>query len=159
MPKLLLTSVFHWIYKGSGRQSFAVPALWDVNLFSNHDRGLLMKLFSKMICQLLIACMVLMPFTANAGMIGTDQAIASAADRANRDKVSDFISRSDVVKQFEALGLTPATAQDRVNAMTQEEINRIAGKIDSLPAGASSNTGWWIAAVVVVGLIIWYVYK
>ena len=118
-----------------------------------------MKLFSKMICQLLIACMVLMPFTANAGMIGTDQAIASAADRANRDKVSDFISRSDVVKQFEALGLTPATAQDRANAMTQEEINRIAGKIDSLPAGASSNGWWWAVGLIAIGLIVWYVYK
>ncbi len=118
-----------------------------------------MKLFSRLICKLLIACMVLMPFTANAGMIGTDQAIASAADQANRDKVSDFMSRGDVVKQFEALGLTTANAQDRVNAMTQEEINRIAGKIDSLPAGAGSNGWWWAAAVIVIGLVIWYVYK
>jgi hypothetical protein len=118
-----------------------------------------MKFFSKLICQMLIACMVLLPFTANAGMIGTDQAIASAIDQANRDKVSDFLSRGDVQQQFEALGLTAATAQDRVNAMTQQEINRIAGKIDSLPAGASSSTGWWIAAVVVIGLAIWYFYK
>ena len=118
-----------------------------------------MKSFSKLICHLLIACMVLLPFTANAGMIGTDQAIASAVEQANRDKVSDFMSRGDVIKQFEALGLTTATAQDRVNAMTQEEINRIAGKIDSLPAGASSNGWWWAAGVIVIGLIIWYVYK
>jgi hypothetical protein len=118
-----------------------------------------MKLFSKLICQMLIACMVLLPFAGNAAMIGTDQAIASAADQANRDKVGDFVSRTDVVKQFELLGLTAATAQERVNAMTQEEINRIAGKIDSLPAGASSNSGWWIAAVVVIGVVIWYYYK
>ena len=118
-----------------------------------------MKLFSKLICQLLSACMVLLPFTANAAMIGTDQAIASAVDQANRDKVSDFVSRNDVVKQFEVLGLTPATAQDRVNAMTQEEINRIAGKIDSLPAGASSSSGWWIAGVIIIGVAIWYFYK
>ena len=43
--------------------------------------------------------------------------------------------------------------------MTQEEINRIAGKIDSLPAGASSNGWWWAAGVIVIGIIIWYVYK
>ena len=118
-----------------------------------------MKLFSKFICQLLIACMVLLPFTANAAMIGTDQAIASALDHANRNKVSDFVSRTDVVKQFETLGLNPATAQDRVNAMTQEEINRIAGQIDSLPAGASSNGVWWAVAIIAIGLVIWYVYK
>jgi hypothetical protein len=118
-----------------------------------------MKLFSKLICQLLIACMVMLPFTANAAMIGTDRAIANAVDQANRDKVSDFLARGDVVKQFETLGLTTATAQDRVNAMTQEEINRIAGKIDSLPAGASSNGWWWAAGVIIIGLIIWYYYK
>ena len=116
-----------------------------------------MKLLYKLISQLLIVSMVLLPFSAHAGMIGTDQAIASAQDLANRDKVRDFVSRGDVVKQFEALGLTAATAQERVNAMTQEEVNRIAGKIDSLPAGADSGWGW-VAVVVVVGLIIWYVW-
>ena len=118
-----------------------------------------MKLFSKLICQMLIACMVLLPFTTNAGMIGTSQAIASAADQANRDKVSDFMARTDVVQQFEAMGLTTTNAQERVNAMTQQEINRIAGKIDSLPAGASSKGWWWAAGVVIIGLIIWYYYK
>jgi hypothetical protein len=119
-----------------------------------------MKLFSKLISQLLIATMILLPFSTQAGMIGTDQAIASAQDQANRDKVRDFVTRTDVVKQFESLGLTSANAQDRVNAMTQEEVNRIAGKIDSMPAGASSSNGWWWAAgVIIIGLIIWYAYK
>ena len=116
-----------------------------------------MKLFSKLISQLLIVCMVLLPFSAQAGMIGTDRAIASTQDLANRDKVSNFISRGDVVKQFEALGLDATIAQERVNAMTQEEINRIAGKIDSLPAGATSN-GVWIGVVLVIGLALWYFY-
>ena len=118
-----------------------------------------MKLFQKMISQMLIACMILLPFSTQAGMIGTDQAIASAQDQANRDKVRDFVTRTDVVKQFEVLGLTASTAQDRVNAMTQEEINRIAGKIDSMPAGAMSSGGWWAVGLVIIGLIVWYVYK
>ena len=118
-----------------------------------------MKFLSKMISQLLILSMVLLPFSTQAGMIGTDQVVTNATAQANLDKVRDFVSRTDVQKQFETLGLTAATAQDRVNAMTQEEINRIAGKIDSLPAGASSNSGWWIAGVIVIAVIIWYVWK
>ena len=118
-----------------------------------------MKLFYKLISQLLIVSMVLLPFSAPAGMIGTDQAIASAQDLANRDKVRDFVSRTDVVKQFEALGLTASTAQDRVNAMTQEEINRIAGKVDALPAGADANSGWWVAGVIILAVIIYLVWK
>ena len=118
-----------------------------------------MKLFYKLISQLLIVSMILLPFSTQAGMIGTGQAVASAQDLSNIDKVRDFVSRTDVVKQFEALGLTAATAQDRVNAMTQEEINRIAGKIDTLPAGAAESWVWWTLGVIVVGLIIWYNYK
>lgn len=118
-----------------------------------------MKFFSKLISQLLIVSMVLMPFSAQAGMIGTDQAVASAQELSNVDKVREFVSRTDVTKQFEAMGLSAANAQDRVNALTQEEINRIAGKIDSMPAGASADGWWWAAGVIVIGLIIWYAYK
>ncbi len=118
-----------------------------------------MKSLYKIVCKLLIVTMMLLPFATQAGMIGTDQLVAGASDQANRDKVVDFMTRTDVLKKFETLGLTAATAQDRVNAMTQEEINRIAGKIDSLPAGASNN-GWWIAlGVIAIAAIIWYAYK
>ncbi len=117
-----------------------------------------MKLFYKLISQMLIVSMILLPFSAQAGVIGTDQAIASAQDLANLAKVNDFLSRGDVIKKFEALGLSAATAQERVNAMTQQEINRIAGKIDSLPAGATDSTTWWIVGAVVVGLVVWLVW-
>ena len=73
--------------------------------------------------------------------------------------MSEFLTRTDVVRQFETLGLSASTAQDRVNAMTQEEINRIAGKIDTLPAGATSSGVWWAVGLLVIGLIVWYVYK
>ena len=108
---------------------------------------------------MLILSMILLPFSTQAGMIGTDQVVSNATAEANRDKVLEFVSRTDVQKQFEALGLTSTNAAERVNAMTQEEINRIAGKIDSLPAGASSNTGWIIAGVIIVAAIIWYYWK
>ena len=118
-----------------------------------------MKFLSKLISQLLILSMVVLPFSTQAGMIGTDQVVANATAEANRDKVRDFVSRTDVQKQFETLGLTTANAAERVNAMTQDEINRIAGKIDTLPAGADSNSGWWIAGIIIVGVIIWYFWK
>ncbi|HYK12650.1 MAG TPA: PA2779 family protein [Burkholderiales bacterium] len=118
-----------------------------------------MKFLSKLISQLLILSMVVLPFSTQAGMIGTDQVVANATAEANRDKVRDFVSRTDVQKQFETLGLTTANAAERVNAMTQDEINRIAGKIDTLPAGADSSTGWWIAGIIIVAVIIWYFWK
>ena len=113
-----------------------------------------MKLFYKVVAQMLIVCMVWTPFSVQAGMIGTDQIVSSAQDQANRDKVLNFVTRGDVVKQLETLGLSASNAKERVAAMTQDEVTRIAGKIDSLPAGASS--GWWIAAVIIIGLIIYF---
>lgn len=118
-----------------------------------------MKSFYRLICQLLILSMVWLPYSAQAGMIATDQVLASATNDANRDKVRDFVSRTDVQKQFEALGLTASTAADRVNAMTQDEINRIAGKIDSLPAGATSSGVWWAVGVLIIAGIVWYFWK
>ena len=118
-----------------------------------------MKFLTKLISQFLIVSMIMLPFSTQAGMIGTDQAVASAQDLANVDKVRDFVAREDVAKQFEVLGLSSTTALDRVNAMTQEEINRIAGKVESMPAGAGSSGWWWAAGVIIIGLIIWYVYK
>ncbi len=117
-----------------------------------------MKFLSKLVSQMLILSMVLLPFSTQAGMIGTEQVVTNATAEANRDKVLEFVSRTDVQKQFEAQGLTATNAADRVNAMTQEEINRIAGKIDSLPAGARSN-GWIIAGVIIVAAIIYYYWK
>jgi hypothetical protein len=116
-----------------------------------------MRRLYRLVAQILIVTMVWVPFSVQSAMIGTDQVVASAQDQLNRDKVLNFMSRGDVVKQFETLGLSASTAKERVNAMTQDEVNRVAGKIDSLPAGADS-TGWWIAAVVIVGLIIWLVW-
>lgn len=115
-----------------------------------------MKGFYRWVARVLIVCVAWTPFSLQAAMIGTDQVAASTADQATRDKVLNFVQRGDVVKQLETLGLSPATAKERVNAMTQEELSRVAGQIDSLPAGADS--GGWIVAAVLIGIIIWYVY-
>ena len=115
-----------------------------------------MRSFYKLVSQVLIVCMVWTPFSIQAGMIGTDQVVASAQDQSNRDKVLNFMTRGDVVKQLETFGISASSAKERVNAMTNEEIGKVAGKIDSLPAGASS--GGWVAAIIIIGLIIWLVW-
>src|ERR1700752_1936324 len=116
-----------------------------------------MRAFYKLVARVLILSMIWMPFSIQAGMLGTDQVVASAQDQVNRDKVASFVSRSDIANQFEALGLSAAPAKEGIDAMTQAEVNRIAGKIDALPAGADSS-GWWIAAVIIVGIVIWAVW-
>ena len=114
-----------------------------------------MKQFYKLVAQILMVCMVWTPFSLQAGMIGTDQIVSNAQDQANRDKVLNFVTRGDVVKQLETLGLSTSNAKERVAAMTQDEVSRVAGKIDSLPAGAD---GGWIVAVIVIGVLVWLIW-
>ena len=95
--------------------------------------------------------------SAMAGMIGTDQAVAAASTQAERAALINALSRSDVASQLQSQGVDPAAAKARVASMTDQEVTMLAGKIDSLPAGASSGTGWAIAIVAV--LVIWYFWK
>jgi hypothetical protein len=117
-----------------------------------------MKSLYKIICQVLILSMVWLPFASQAAMITTDQVVTNAAAQADRAKIIDFVARADVQKQMEVLGLTQANAADRVNALTDQEVQRIAGQIDSLPAGASSSGVWWAVAVVAIVAVLVYVY-
>jgi len=150
-----LTAHFDPDYKSRRAPIFRLYGAWFPTI-SIHKEFSMRPLY-KLVARILILSMVWMPFSLQAGMVGTDMVAASAQDQMNRDKVATFVARGDVVRQFESLGLSASTAQERVNALTQEEVNRIAGKIDELPAGASS--GWaWAAGIIIVGLIIWMVW-
>jgi len=109
-----------------------------------------MKIIHKLVCHLLIASMMLLPLGANAGMISTDEAVKSAQGLAKRDTVRDFIAREDVASELRAMGVSPAAAQARVAAMTQEEVNMLAGHIETMPAAG-------MAHAVVITLILAFV--
>lgn len=113
----------------------------------------------RLICRLLIISMFVLPFqSVQAGMVATDQMlIATHSAQSDREKVRDFLSRSDVQAKMEMLGLQSDVAKQRVSALTDEEVQKIAGKIDTLPAGAFS--GWAVAAVIFVILLIWYFFQ
>jgi hypothetical protein len=112
--------------------------------------------FFQLISRLLVISMLALPFqSVQAGMVGTDQMLAaSQSAQTDREKVRDFLSRSDVQAKMQAMGLSSDTAKQRVAALTDEEVQKIAGKIDTLPAGAMS--GWAVAGVIFVILLIWY---
>jgi len=88
-------------------------------------------------------------------MIGTDQVVTSSSS-ADRGAVLSFINRTDVASQLQALGLDPANAKDRVAAMTGNELQSLAGRINSLPAGADSGA---VVLLLVIIAVIWWVWK
>ena len=114
------------------------------------------SVWARTLCRLLVVLMAWAPVQfANAGMIGTDQ-IASVASQADRNTVLQFLGRADVTGQLQSLGVDPATAKDRVAAMTDQEVRSLADRIQSMPAGADS-TGT-ILLLIVIGVAVWYIW-
>ncbi|MGA0025573.1 MAG: PA2779 family protein [Burkholderiales bacterium] len=92
-----------------------------------------MNAFNRVVARLLILCTLGLglPLPASAGIVTTDQITASA----ERDRVRDFMVREDVRAQMESLGVDANSVRDRVDAMTDEEVGKLAGRIDQMPAG------------------------
>jgi hypothetical protein len=104
----------------------------------------------------LVVLMVWSPMQyAQAGMIGTDQ-VAAAASQADRNTVLQFLDRAEVASQMQSMGVDAATVKDRVAAMTDQEVQSIAGKIQSMPAGA--DDAGLIILILVVAAVVWWVW-
>jgi len=73
--------------------------------------------------------------SAFAGMVDTDQAVTHQLAGQDRARISTFLDREDVLAQLQKQGVTIGEAKARVNALTDDEAYKIAGKLDQLPAG------------------------
>lgn len=73
--------------------------------------------------------------SANAGIVATDQALSHELAGQDRTRINAFLDRDDVLAQLQQQGVTAGEAKARVNALTDEEAHKIAGKLDQLPAG------------------------
>ena len=114
------------------------------------------SVWTRTVCRLLIALMIWTPFqVAQAGMIGTDQVVTTTSAQ-DRNAVLGFVSRTDVSSQLQSLGLDSATAKDRVAAMTDEEVRYVAGRLQSMPAGAD---GAGVLLLIIIIAIIWWAWK
>src|SRR5439155_6134 len=138
--------------------------------------------FKRFICRLVILSSIVLPYSANtqAAMIGTGQAIANveaqrakvkdfvaradvqrklaalgvgAAPAAERGKLTGFLARADVQKQLAVLGVAPAAAAERANALTDEEVQQLSGRIDSLSAGADISAAALLLVLIVILLL------
>lgn len=82
---------------------------------------------------------------ANATILSTSTAQATALDVQNADPVQAFISREVVREKLVQFGVRPEQATARVNALTPAERQQLEKKIAELPAGAG--------AVEVIGIV------
>lgn len=74
---------------------------------------------------------------AQAGMIGTQEALQLERDEVQLARIDAFLTRQEVRTQMLDLGVSPTEVEQRLSALTDEELQLIAQNIDSLPAGGS----------------------
>jgi hypothetical protein len=70
--------------------------------------------------------------------------------------VLNFLNRGDVTSQLQTLGIDPATAKDRVGAMSDQEVQSLAGRINSLPAGADISWGGVLLVILIAAAVWWF---
>jgi hypothetical protein len=99
----------------------------------------------------LITSLTFLGFTqsANATLITTEQLAAYSQAVDQRHRLNDTVKRTDVAAQLEHYGLSKTEAQQRIAALTDEEVLALNDNIDQLPAGSGV-----VGAVVFVFLVL-----
>ena len=106
------------------------------------------RLISAVMASLFLTLMLPQP-AALAGMVGTADVLA-AEQRLNLEtRVVDFLQRQEVRDQLATQGVDPVMVEERVAAMSDQEIQNLVGRIDELPAG-----GDFLGAAVIVFLVL-----
>jgi hypothetical protein len=90
-----------------------------------------------------VAAAMVMP-RAYAGMIATD-------DRAT---VKAMLARPEVAREMQKMGIPTENAAARVDAMSDEEVAQLAGRLNALPAGGTLSTQDTLLVVILVLLIV-----
>ena len=94
--------------------------------------------FMRMTSRLLIASVLSLGLplqSAHAGLVATDKVAVSAQSQSERERIRTFLDRADVRQALLVQGVDVDTAKARVNALTDEEVQKVAGKLDKMPAG------------------------
>lgn len=92
----------------------------------------------RVVAHLVIACFLSLSLplhSVHAALIGTDQILAQSLTP-ERERVLRLLEREDVRAGLQAQGIGAAEAQARVQAMSDEEVQALAGRLDQAPAGA-----------------------
>lgn len=86
---------------------------------------------------------------AHAAFASTFSITAASQAESMRQKLDYFLARDEVRAGLEQNGVNPAAAKARVDALSDDEVAAIAGRIDALPEG-----GEFIGALVFVFVLL-----
>jgi hypothetical protein len=85
---------------------------------------------------------------AQAGMIATD----AAGDE--RARVRAMLERPEAVAELEKMGIRPQDARDQVDAMNDQEVLQLAGRLDQAAAGGQVGDRTLLLILLIILLLI-----
>ena len=88
--------------------------------------------------------------SASAAMIGTEKLLLAENSQEKRDYLYRLMAREEIKRALIARGIDPLEAQLRIQSLTDDEVQLIAGKIDDLSAGG----GVEIFSLIIIAFII-----
>jgi len=74
---------------------------------------------------------------AHAGVIATQQYLSAIDRDAARARIDAVLAREEVRKQLEQYGVDPVAANERIAALTDQELEQLATDLENMPAGGS----------------------
>ena len=89
----------------------------------------------------------------SAQIASTEELIGQSDKESSKEKLIQIVSREDVAKRFEELGVDSKVIEARIASMTDEEASKVAHQIDTLPVGADAG-GSIIGAIVFIFIVL-----
>lgn len=111
--------------------------------------------FSKPVSYVVTAGMLALSLhlpVAQAALVATETVVHAAQAQQERSRIHEALNRGDVQQKLTSLGVDPAQVQARVDALTDDEVARLAQRIDALPAGGDG-----LGSVLDVALLVFLV--
>jgi hypothetical protein len=71
-----------------------------------------------------------------AAIVSSSDMVAAEQNQLNRDQLKTWMAREDVRQQLVDMGVDVDAAIDRVDSMTNVEVQQLSAKMDELPAGS-----------------------
>ena len=99
----------------------------------------------KLLTSLTLALLLAAP-QAYAGLIETQDA--------ERERVKELVARPELAQQMKQMGIVPEEVQARIDAMTDEEVRALAGRLNAVPAGGELTSQEWLLVIIIILLVI-----
>jgi len=89
-----------------------------------------------------------------AALVDTENVLDAGRVQSAREQVRSLMDREDIQAALVRQGIDPQEARARAEALSDAEAVRLAGAVESLPAGGSSAVGIIVGALLIVFLLL-----